>query len=391
MFVKLGSLEEVPTTWLWPGLIPSGAISIIAGEAGKGKSTLLADITARVTTGSPMPFSDEPGKPGSVLLVSGEDSASTIRQNLQANGADLMRVSVLDRSEGKSLILPDAIPEIEEWIRRENGCSVICDPVATFMKGSPNAESSVRKAIDPLAEMAERTGVAVILVRHLNKSGGKNIWQRLAGSHVWNAAIRSGLLVADDTTSNLVDPQNQNRVVAQFKSNLGPIAPSLSFRLVGGENGVKTEWQGRSELTYEQLLDSEEMGEAQQEACELLCSQLRDGPVRVKVVRSNAAEHGISWRTVRRAKKVLGVLVMPNYTKGDIHYTWMLPEGNPLVEKFKSKQVDDLIDLLFRGGPQKDSDVESNEESSALLPRAGIDMDGTTDDDQDAGIRGLDG
>src|SRR5437763_1508413 len=48
---QLGYIEVEPVRWLWPGCIPMGALTLIAGDPGVGKSMLALDIVARVTTG----------------------------------------------------------------------------------------------------------------------------------------------------------------------------------------------------------------------------------------------------------------------------------------------------------------------------------------------------
>src|SRR5262249_62197301 len=87
--VTLADVKETSVSWIWPGWIPRKKIPILDGDPGLGKSTLLLDIAARVSTGRAMP-DGSPGEPGHVLLMSAEDSLEdTIKPRLLAAGADM--------------------------------------------------------------------------------------------------------------------------------------------------------------------------------------------------------------------------------------------------------------------------------------------------------------
>ena len=151
--------------------------------------------------------------------------------------------------------------------------------------------------------LAERLNVAVTLVRHLNKGGGHNSLYRGSGSIGIVASTRSALLVGPD-------PEDGNmRVLTQVKNNLGPLAPSLLFEPVGAENGsVYIEWRGQCEYTADDLLARPSRQGAKLYAARvLLLELLRGGPVEQAVIQRRAAEAGIAYRTVERAKDVLGV------------------------------------------------------------------------------------
>ncbi len=80
-------IEKV--TWLWPGRIPLGKLTILDGDPGLGKSTITLDVAARVTCGLPMPACDQGSAlpPAKVILLSTEDGlADTIRPRLEAAG-----------------------------------------------------------------------------------------------------------------------------------------------------------------------------------------------------------------------------------------------------------------------------------------------------------------
>ena len=93
--------------WLWPRRIPLGKLTLIAGDPGLGKSLVTIDIAARVSKGSGFP-DGAPCEPGDVIILSAEDDAEdTIRPRLDAAGADVSRIHLLEAvrvvmADGKS-------------------------------------------------------------------------------------------------------------------------------------------------------------------------------------------------------------------------------------------------------------------------------------------------
>lgn len=280
----LSEVQPERVSWLWPGRIPLGKLCLIDGDPGTGKSGLTGDIAARVSAGLPLPDGHS-CEAGGVVLLNAEDGLSdTIRPRLDAAGADTSRVlslaTTLD-SEGheRMLSIPEDLSLIERGIWRVGAKLVIVDPLMAFLSGETNAhkDQDTRKALAPLAALAERTGVAVVVVRHLNKATGTNVLYRGGGSIGIIGAARSALLVAKD-------PEDENRrVLAPMKSNLAQPAPSLAFTLEETSNGaVRVTWQGDTDLDAVKLLATSagrEEGEAFSEATEFLRELLRDGPI----------------------------------------------------------------------------------------------------------------
>jgi hypothetical protein len=87
--VTLADVRAEPVEWLWPERIPLGAITVLAGDPGLGKSSLSIDLAARLSRGV------LGGKPGNVLMLTAEDPlAQVVRPRLEAAGADLDRIRV---------------------------------------------------------------------------------------------------------------------------------------------------------------------------------------------------------------------------------------------------------------------------------------------------------
>ena len=173
IFVSANSVEQVPVSWLWPNRIPHGAITIVEGDPGSNKSTLLYDIAARVSAGREIPNCKGAASPGDVLLISDEDAATTMRRTLEANKADLDLIRIYDKSRAADspLRFPSDSHLLEYEIGRSKARLVVLDPITSFVEGSVNVDHSVRRAVGPLTAVAERTGSAIVFVRHLRKSG----------------------------------------------------------------------------------------------------------------------------------------------------------------------------------------------------------------------------
>ena len=306
--------EVVPerVRWLWDGRIALGKLNLVDGDPGTGKSAMTTDLAARVTVGEPWPDGAECHVGGVVILSAEDGLADTIRPRFDAAGGDASKavaVSTVADAEGneRQIAIPDDLHVIEAAIERVGAVLVVIDPLMAFLPGDVNShrDQDVRRALAPLARLAERTGAAVVVIRHLNKGAGGNALYRGGGSIGIVGAARSGLLIAKH-------PEDDGRrVLASIKSNLAAPAPSLVFGLSSTESGaVQVDWKGESDLDAAALLsapaDHEERS-ALSEAQEFLRKVLAEGPEPASEVKREADSAGISKRTLDRARQSLGV------------------------------------------------------------------------------------
>ncbi len=291
---------------LWGNYIFLGKVNMFDGDPGLGKSTATVDIAARVTTHRPMPDgsrSDLEG-PASVLILSAEDGAGgTIRTRLEAAGADLERVIIWDCNiddDGSEMLpsLPEDTGLMAELIQRHNVAMLTIDPIMAYLGAKTNSyrDQDVRRALAPLAKVGEATGAAIVLVRHLNKAMGGSSIYRGGGSIGIVGAARSGLLAAKH-------PDDENRrILASTKCNLGPPPPSLAYRLEGHTNGAGyVVWEGVTTHTADALVSQPQGDEertARDEAHEFLRDVLAVGPVASRRMCSD--KHGMRASTKRR-------------------------------------------------------------------------------------------
>jgi putative DNA primase/helicase len=332
-----------PVEWLWPGRIAVGKLTLIAGEAGLGKSQILSGIAASVTTGGPWPCGEGGAPLGSIVILSAEDStADTMVPRLMAAGADLKRVQFVTavrdrRSNGyRAFNLQSDLELLDREIRRLGDVRLVgVDPISSYLgpKIDSHANAAVRSVLEPLGEMAERLRVAVVAITHPPKGTGTTAINRFIGSIAFVAAARAAYMVTRDPGDDT------RRLFLPVKNNLAPLGKGLAFRLkeriVGGPDSVTAAsaivWDvSRLDISANQALLAADSGgdnrekPASTEAEEFLKCVLGNGAVPSNEIRNEARAAGVSWPTVRRAKDRLAIEARK--TGMDCGWVWALPK-----------------------------------------------------------------
>ena len=373
--ILLSDVEPEQLEWLWWKRLPLGKLAVLDGDPGLGKSALTTDAAARVSVGRDWP-DGTPCEAGGVVILSAEDGlADTIRPRLDAAGGDPSRVlalaTVADGDAERLISIPKDLDVVQRGIERVSARLVIVDPLMAFFSGDVDAhkDQGVRRALAPLAKLAEKTGAAVVVVRHLNKAAGGNSLYRGGGSIGIVGAARCALLVAKD-------PQDERRrVLAPLKSNLAAPAPSLAFALATADNGaVRVEYKGETSHTADALLaaptDPEERS-ALDEAAEFLRDALKDGPVSAKQVKKEARDADVTEITLKRAKAALGV---KSEKEADGSWTWTLRAGRQGDHKERGDPQasnGDPLDPLMVGKPNSAGWGEKQGERGDPLEKPG--------------------
>lgn len=217
----LSSFKPKPITYLLPGRIPFGAITIVAGRPGTGKSQLTLALAAQLSK----------ARVATIFLGAEDGLADTVRPRVMAAEGDADYVHIFDMEEGMAQ-LPTDVPFIAEAVRETGAGLVIIDPVQAHLAPEVNAQvdSSLRRATAPLAQMAQDTGVAVIFVTHLRKSTEGSALDRIGGSGGLAGASRSALLFGKDKDA---DPWDDRRYAVHIKSNGAAFASPLECRIEG--------------------------------------------------------------------------------------------------------------------------------------------------------------
>jgi hypothetical protein len=380
--VSMVDIKPERVEWLWSRRIPKGKVTILDGDPGKGKSTILYDLAARITVGSPLP-DGESVEPGGTLIVSAEDGAAdTIVPRFLAAGGDPKRARILGSEE--PFIIPDDLDRLERAIRQLGATFVVIDPVMSFLSDDVNSnrDQDVRRALQPLVDMARHTGAAIVLCRHLNKSTGGQAIYRGQGSIGFIGIVRSGLMVGEH-------PELENTfVLAGQKHNLSKPPASLAYRIRSAGSGDDTaiiEYRGISEVTAQQMSSTpEDEGERSRlaEAKEFLRDILRAGPEFSGRIKAEAKEAEIGWRTVERAKAELKVQSVKDPDSG--RWQWTL--SGPTEESYEAHASSPR--QTENGGDGGDGGLRgSSERPPNMADMAGFDSATTTTTNNEAYIR----
>ena len=298
--MKMSEVEETVVQWLWYPFIPFGKVTLIQGNPGKGKTWLAMAIAAYCTNGKELPNA-LPIEPFNVLYQTAEDGiADTIKPRLAKCGADMTRVRFINEDE-KQLSMTDN--RIEKAIRQNNVRLMIMDPIQAYLGANVdmNRANEIRPLFRHLSTIAERTGCAIVLIGHLNKSSGSQSDYRSLGSIDIAAAVRSILFVEKVEK----EKEQDIRVVYQQKDSLAKKENPVAFSL--GEEGLK--WLGEYDISIEDLL----MGKAGtkketklEKAQKLILELLTKRKVMcLEELEAELLAYGISSRTGRDARKQL--------------------------------------------------------------------------------------
>lgn len=329
-----------PVRWLWDERLPLGALALVGGREGIGKSVFIDTIAADITRGRlPGVYV---GTPRAVIVAATEDSWEyTIVPRLMAAGADLARVFRVDVTTSDlidtALSLPKDLPALERAIVDVQAALVILDPLLSRLDTALDShkDAEVRVALEPVVTLADRTGTSVAGLIHVNKSASTDALTTLMGSRAFAAVARSVLFL-------MTDPDDESmRLLGQPKNNLGKTdLPTLSFTIAGAKVGHtlegevwtgKLEWTGESSRSIRDVLEaaSEASGDktAASEAGDWLTDYLssQGGSVDSAELRREGAKAGHSKDALRRAKQRFGIVsITAGFPRRAI---WKLPVG----------------------------------------------------------------
>ena len=341
--INMDSVEVEQIEWLLYPFIPYGKVTIIQGDPGEGKTTMVLQIIAKLTRGEPIfPVTDTTMKikekrsdevdsgndgldgednmqeqssmsPVHVIYQTAEDGlGDTIKPRLLAAGADCSKVMVIDDSD-QPLTMADV--RLEEAIVQTKAKMVVLDPIQGFLGANVDMHraNEIRPLMKRIAVLAEKYHCAVILIGHMNKnSNGKSSYRGL-GSIDFQAAARSVLIVGR------VKDEPEVRVVCHTKSSLAPEGTSIAFRL-DKNNGF--EWIGEYDISADELLNGDGRGQKGRKAKEFLLEILANGGMTQKKIAEEAEARGIKSKTLWNAKRELEI---DSVKRGNQWY-WMLPE-----------------------------------------------------------------
>jgi hypothetical protein len=385
---SVSQLNPPPTEWLWPGYLAAGSLAILDGDPGQGKSMLTLDVAARLTTGRPWPDGAASPGPAAVVLLCAEDSDSVIRDRLASFSADLARAFLWPRDGDLGLPrLPMDHKRLDQSLTEIAlaGAAprlVVIDPIVAFLDRSipTSSDAAVRRALAPLARLAEKHRCAILLVRHLTKKANPAALYRGAGSIGFIAACRLAWLAAPD-------PKADDRfLLAQSKNNYAPLSTTLAYTLVSrlptvGNQGQQViprttadeapgaahevsgpsaapcrecdprratpplTWLGPNPLTADELA-GQRPRPSRRRVRDFLRRHLAAAPRPAKEILAMARAQGFSRSTLLRAKADLAIQSERTYSNaGRIDY-WLLAGQTVPREPSAFPEVDAWLDRL---------------------------------------------
>jgi putative DNA primase/helicase len=348
---RASDIQPERLVWIWGGRIARGKVTLIGGPPGLGKSQVTANIAATVSIGGSWPCNEGSAPAGDVIIFSAEDGINdTIVPRLMAAGANRARIHIVEAATkpdgtGRKTFSLKADVDLLERLAAEIGTVrlIIIDPISAYMGGADgNGNVETREVLEPLSEMANRLGIAVVAVTHLNKggAGGQTALNRFVGSIANVAAARSVYLIIED-------PEDENRrLFLAAKNNLGLKSRGLAFRveqrLIVGDilaSNISWETDHVTASADEALSASENRGAnegrtAKDDAADFLRAVLGAGPMPVPEIEQEARTAGLlgaeslisQSKPFRSARDMLGIT--PRRTGGTGatgKWVWELP------------------------------------------------------------------
>ena len=359
-------LNPEPIRWLWPYWLALGKLHILAGAPGQGKTTIALDMAATITQGGRWPDGLR-CEQGNILIWSGEDDpADTLLPRLLAAGADRQRCFFIEgaRADDGEVQPFDPSRDLQgllQAIQQIGGIRLlVIDPVVSAVTGDSHKNTEVRRALQPLVNLATACDCAVLGITHFAKGGqGTDPAQRVVGSVAFTAVARVVLVAAK--VKSLEDGEDA-RILARGKSNIGPDDGGFQYQLeqcepLPGIQASRIAWGQAVQGTARELLtEPDEAGDSEaQDVAGFLRGLLADGPMSAKDIFKDADGAGYSRDQVKRASLKLGVEKQKNGMVGGWVWALQLPE-----ESTKRAQGSSLQNVL-PSHPSGDCSLPSDE------------------------------
>lgn len=308
-------VKATPVRWLWYPYIAIGKITLLQGDPGDGKSTMMMNLIAEISKGGVTPDGKALGRPRRIIYQCSEDGAcDTIKPRLELYGADCRNVAYINEEVQNNLTLDDE--RIREAIIEYKPQLVVIDPLQSYIGNDSDLQIAVkaRKLMRRIALWASTYDCAIVLIGHLSKTGHSKELYRGLGSIDVVASARSVLQVERDKTDDDI------RIVKHIKNSLDKAGNDLMFE-IRSDTGFRWLKVYPSKLEKEEEAVAELPNNKHELAAILLKRILKDGPVESNDVKRQISQYHIGEKTMNEVKKDLGI---KSYRKMRVWY-WALP------------------------------------------------------------------
>ena len=314
----LKDVEPKEISWLWRPYIAFGKVTLIQGDTGIGKTSLMVKVMADLSNGlyPPTMFRErllpqETGDPITTYYVSIENGiADTIVPLFNRVGGNNEFVQYQDEMKEHFVLTGD---EVKECVRISGAKLIVVDPWQQFLDDASSSDNNAMRAmIRDVQNAAEETGAAVVLCGNYTKAVVRSdMGKGIGASELFNT-LRSVLTV------KYGDSPSERCMIASKMSFLGKEVTPVRF--------VQDE-DYRKSYVFDDEVDELEAGEEVVESASkadltaaFLADLLKDGPMDSHDVKRAVQASGFSMTTVQRVKdKIVVVERQPNKSS-----TWML-------------------------------------------------------------------
>ena len=325
-------VETKEIEWLWKPFIAFGKVTMIQGDTGVGKTSLMVKIVADCTNGLKPPTQfhgrlqeQEKGEPLTTFYVTTENGIEdTLIPMFDLYGGDREHLYYQDEDEGHFVLNGE---EIRAVVRQFGAKLIVIDPWQEFLDDiSSTSNEKVRAMIRNVQRVAEETGAAVVLCGNFTKArAGSDLNKGLGGAELTNT-LRSLLTVREDPYEN-----SHIRILKTTKmSFIGKEMSPVGLKQEEDYTVSYIQWLDYKEEQEERLtrekknkINSETRKSRMDVACDFLLEALDDGPVNSKVLIEKAKLKGIAPATLNRAKIRVGVYCKQQSDKSSL---WKLGE-----------------------------------------------------------------
>jgi len=331
---------KVKIEWEWLGRIRKGALNMIDGDQGVGKSTLLTAMAATISEGLKFPGERKACQPGSVLwMCSEEEYDADVVPRFTANGGNAKNIhnwpnAKLDATD--KILLPHDVFKLQSLLKRIGARVLVIDPFSTMAAGSVdmNSEQQTRAYLESIACACVPLGVTVLMCRHWKKGSSGSVLGKGIGSVGISAVCR--VVMAATLDPDTLKPG----LLSTVKINNEAVPQAISYKIQRSLTGVPWLWWGdKSEKTLDEIMSGNDEAaerDALTDAMMMLKKILVKGRASAADIREEATTVGISNSTLRRAKHKLGIRThrVSTGNKGKGYHYWTLPPApKPPSEK----------------------------------------------------------
>jgi hypothetical protein len=330
--VRASEVRPKRQKWLVPNRIPLGALTLMGGREGSGKSSICVDYAARVTRGEL--DGELRGQPRGVIYFATEDDRSTVLvPRLTVARADLSRVIFLEPEEpdGDLLTLPSDNDELDELIGEYDVSLVVLDPILSVLERSVNDTNprELRRELEPINQMAARRDCSFLGIAHFNKRESSDIGVLMSGLLVWSQVARATIGVVhdpdDEDPDSFIMSNGKNNSASRATASLrGRLVPTPLHTDDGPTTVPRVEWLGESELSVSDVMSPERpKKDVERWLLDLLTEH---GPMsRPEILEMAESTTTFSRTSIDRAKKNLGIESTKTY-QGPAR--WSLPSSS---------------------------------------------------------------